>query len=210
MLLTEAVDNLAYRLGKSEDEPFKERLKRDISVARAEILRREINKRSQIPSSYAHSLHSLETVEDKLAYQNPILSRKKVWRSEIQLPKPIMYHDQNPGFIFVGSLDSGTAHQCVAPERLTHRTTRFKDSQYYTFVDGYIMFFDNIKCFDVRAIFSDLLAVGTIKNKDGKLCVPILTIPDDIFTGVKRLLLEEENELSLSYKNEVEVNVDKP
>lgn len=207
MLLKEAVDNLAYRLGKSDNVPFKDRLKRDISVGRAEVLRREINKRNSISYMHSHSLNNLLLVEDKLGglTNGPI---KKIWRTVEKIPKPIMYHDQEPGFIYVGGIDSNSPHQFVRPERLTYRTTSFPEAQYYTYLDGYLYFFDNIKYINSRAVYSDIIKVGEVKNKDNNLCVPELTITDDLFTGIKRLLLEEENEIGLRYKPEVEVNVD--
>jgi len=208
MLLKEAVDNLAYRLGKSDDEPFKERLTRDVSVARGEILRREINKKSKVSASHSNSLTGLEVIESNLPYENPTPSKKKVWRTKEKIPRPLMYHDQNPGFIFVGGVDYVTAHQYVVPERMSRRTTHFKDEQYYTYFDDYIFFFDNIKFCSIRAIFGDIIAAANVKNASGTVCIPEIIISDELFTGMKRLLLEEENEMSLRYKPEVEVNVD--
>lgn len=207
MLLKDAVSNLAYRLGKSDDLPFKDRLKRDISVARAEVLRREINKRNSIPYMHTHSLNNLVLVQDKLGGLTTG-SIKDVWKTVEKIPKPIMFHDREPGFIYVGGVDSDSPYQFVRPERLAYRTTAFPEAQYYTYLDGYLYFFDNVKFINARAVYSDIIKIGEIKNKDKKVCVPELIIPDDLFTGIKRLLLEEEIESGLGYKPEVEVNVD--
>lgn len=210
MLLKQAVDNLAYRLSKSDDEPFKKRLRRDLSTARAEILRRELNKRGKVPSTHSNTLTGLKVIESNLPYENPIPSRKKVWRTEEKIPRPLMYHDSNPGFTYVGSLDYNISHSFILPERFARRTTHFKDEQYYTYFDDYIFFFDNVKNISIRAIFDDILAAADVKNANGTVCIPEITISDGLFTGMKRLLLEEENELSLQYKPEAEVNVDQP
>ena len=208
MLLKEAVDNLAFSLGKSDDIAFKSKLKRSISVARAEILRREINKRSSIPYAHTHTLHNLNIIEDKLGYLNSS-SKKKVYRTEVRVPKPIMYHNQDSGFIYVGGIDSDSSHQFVKPDRLAFRITRFPQIQYYTYLDGFIFFFDNIKDTNIRAVFSDLIYLEEIKNRDNEICISEIVISDDLFTGIKGLLLGEEVEAGITYKPEVEVNVDR-
>jgi len=207
MTLKEAVDNLAYRFGESSNDPFKDRLRRDVSVARAEILRREINKRGSLPYTHAHTLSNMEVIEDKLGYLKPENSKKKVWRTVERIPKPLMYHDQDPGFIFVGSLDQDNPHQFIRPERLAVRTTRFKQNPYYVYLDGYVFFFDNIENPTFRAIFSDMVALEKIKNKDKKICVPEIIISDDLFTGILGLILEKEG--NIKFNPEVEVNADK-
>jgi len=207
MTLKEAVVNIEYRFGETTNIPFKDRLRRSISVARAEILRREINKKGSLPYAHAHTLTKLEILEDKLGYLNSSDSKKKVWKTVERVPKPLMYHDQNPGFIFVGSLDQDNPHSFIRPERLAVRTTQFKQNPYYTYMDGYIFFFDNIKVCNVRAIYSDMIALETIKNKDNQICVPEIIISDDLFTGILGLILEKEGRVT--FDPEVEVNADR-
>ena len=205
MLFKEAVDNIAAYEGQSDSTKNKLRIRRDLSIARGEILRREITKRRTVPHMHAHTLERLALVEDTLSLSPG--STQKVYRTVEQIPKPIMYQDDAPGFISVSGTDGQSLHSFITPERLAYRTTKFSKSQYYFYANGYLYFFDNIKYVSVRAVFADLLTVGRIKNANGVPCIPVLEIPDDLFHAMKKLYFETNRK---DYEPEIQIDEARP
>lgn len=207
MTLQEAVDNFAYRLGKSKDVIAKKKIEDDILVSWATIVERKINKRNGIYSSLYSSL-ILTTVDAK---KNPLpsselFSSNNIMKTSIRVPRVLVSTQQDSGYI-VTSENGEISFTYIKPDRIRHRNTNVSKFiaeipvYYYTIIDRIIYIWGDPKRIRVSGIPANPKE-WAILNRENDSDPIYVDIDNDLFRGIKALMIEEYPEYAPLKKEE--------
>jgi hypothetical protein len=205
--LIEEVDAIAGKYEKMFDFEFKSRIQTSFLNARAEIIRREINRIGYLPNSFLYQINCTPTVRVDIAECCSINLDCAVTRSRYKIPSPIRYKAGNTDFQYVGTIDGKKSFAFAMPEDLPFIVTDrwLKGAIRYTYINGYLYILnDNPKNIRVRAAFNNPFDFGEITDCEGNNCIYEPIIEEDILYMVRQLVYQD---LNIPYINNEQVEV---
>jgi len=212
MKLKEAVDNFAYRLGKSTDKIAKLKIEDDILVSWATIVERKINKRNGIYSSlYSSIVVPLEDAKKGPLPSSELFSNNAIMRTKFQVPRVLVTAQQDCGYI-VTSENGEYTFTYIRPDRIRHRNTAVSkfiaelSVYYYTLIDRIIYVYGNPKTIRISGIPANPKEWAAYQQLEDNEFKDVF-IDNDLFRGIKALMIEEYSEYAPLKKEEREIEV---
>lgn len=198
MQIQEVIDSIAGQFGKELDHVFKEQIKTNILIARAEIIRRESDKKGSISSNFINQINCLSTIEVDISECCGLNLNCNVTKSFIKIPYPIRLKNNGSSFSFVGTIDGKKSFTYINPEEIDYiLSDRFAKNQiFYSYINKYIYVFNSHpKNIRIRSAFNNPYEIYSLNdcdlNNSPAGCTEILNIPEDIITGIKSLVYAE-------------------
>lgn len=204
------IEELQYTIAgvfeKETDHVFLEQVKSMILGARAEAIRRHIDKYNNVPSAFLAQINCESTGKFDIAECCDTNIGCKVVKSTNKIPSSIRTGNVNAPFRFVGSVDNSVAFTYIEPSELNYiLSDRFvpKHLRFYSYINEHIYIFNgNSKNFRVRDIFNDPYQVIDLNDCNDTECATLLNIPDDFIVLIKDMVYRELNKTAIIPKKE--------
>ena len=201
MTIDELVDSVAGQFERELDHVFKQQVRTNVIIARAEAIRQYMDKHGATPSSFLNQINVAPTTVVDVAEWCDLDLECDIVRTENKIPEPIRIKGKNNSFTYVGEADNSNAYgfildpgdvEYILKDRWMSKCENFTPV-FYSYVNDYIYVInDNPEQIRVRGVFADVDAVLQANNCNGDNCVDsILTIPDDVSTVIKDLVYRE-------------------
>lgn len=209
MTLDQLADSIAIQWGKENDYASIERIKLLIIAARATIIQRRYDQTKIFPQSIIMTLECQHIIKVDAIECGCFSSCGSVWRSEKEIPLPIIVKDDSY-FMFVGGIKGVNSFSSIRPEEAQDiKYRRFSSNEnFYMYTNNYLYFLNPLKGFTARFVPEnplDVLKLGTCTIgcvKEGELI-----LEDSLIEGIKRLL-DRDAPLNLEKTNEVTIDGD--
>lgn len=207
MTIKEVVDSIAGQFNEELNHVFKEKVKTNVLIARAEAIRQYADKYNTLPSSLINAINCIPTKVVDAAECCSVEIDCEVIRTTNKVPSSIRVKGLDTSFTYVGAIDGKHPYSAIQPEELPFLLAdRFTKKQaFYAYVNGYIYIFNkpskNIK---VRGIFNDPEEVYKLNDCDngGTGCADILDIPTDLVNVIKSIVFAEMRNVPVNQDNE--------
>lgn len=215
MQIEEIVDNIAAYFEKTTDHVFKKRVLSNVLAARAEIIRRYIDKYNSYPVSLISQVNCEETEKVDIAECCNSNLNCKITRTKNIIPSPIRKKGLSSAFIYVGTLNNNEAFGYIEPNQIDYiLSDRFMPSNkmFYSYINGRIYIINGHPSkVRVRGIFNNPYLINTLNNCNGSdECLGNLEIPDDFVVQIKDIVYKEMSRSSLlDSKEEITLDNDR-
>ena len=198
MKLEEAVDNFAYRLGKSTDVIAKEKIEHDILVAYATIVERKLGKKSLVGTSLLDSIliPMVESPEPVIPKSELYSNNAKLMVTSIEVPRALATPTQDCAYQVTGK-EGSSSYTYIRPDRYKHRNRKVSKfisdnpAQYFTLLGRKIYTYDVAKYLRVWGVFANPKEIAIYKRGTNLTEPLVVHIDNDIFIGIKALMIEE-------------------
>ena len=199
MKLSYLVDNIAIKLGKNSDVPFKRILRDDIIAQRAVIIKQDYERNRMLPSSLYQTIKcaKVEQVRDLDCVD---CVGKTVWKTEKKIPKPILFNNSFEHFTITNPLKSnrGTLGVLKVEELEFLKFRRFTQNAVYCVYENEWLYFYNVPIMEsvsVRGVFENPLTVLEMYSEDS--CC------DDCESVISQCFLEGDLNIEDSYVDRI-------
>ncbi len=211
MQIEELIDSIAGEYNRELDHVFKEQIKTNILIARAEVIRQYIDKHRAFPSSLIMQINCLSTILVDIAECCTVDLDCDVLKSSVKIPSYIGLRNISDSFSYVGAINGKQPFGYIKPEELDFiLADRFmKNKVFYSYINEYIYVFNrtNIKNIRIRGIFNDPYEIAKLNDCDGNDgCAELFNIPTDFISKIKSLVYAEMGNRNINTREE-EVNL---
>lgn len=211
MILEEAVDNFAFRLGKSADVVAKEKIEYDILTAYATIVERKLSRKSLVGTSLVDSiLMNMEVSPEPVIPKSELYSKNaKLMVTSLEVPRALATPTQDCAYA-ISSKSGESSFTFIKPDRIKHRHRRVSKfisehpQSYFTFMSRKIYSYVANRTIRVTAVFANPKEIAIFKRTD-KTESLVVHIDNDIFTGIKALMINEYPEYAPLKKEDREI-----
>lgn len=199
MHIDEIVDSIAGQFEKELDHVFKQQVRTNVISARAEAMRRYIDKHGNIPSSFLSQINFLNTVTvDVTEFCNEDYDIDIV-RTEEKIPNPIRRAGKDNSFTYVGAVDNSKPYGFLLDDsdlnfilKDPFMTKCSVEPVFFTYKNDYLYIINDApEEVRVRGPFSDLDRVAELNDCSGTGCGELYDVPNDLVFIIKALVYEE-------------------
>lgn len=206
MTIEEIQYTIAGVYEKENDHVFLEQVQSMILAARAEAIRRHIDKYNNVPSAFLAQLNCELTEKVDISECCSTNIGCNVVKTVNKIPSSIRTGNVSAPFRFVGSIDNSLAFTFIEPSEIDFiLSDRFvpKSLRFYSYINEHLYIFNgNAKNIRVRDIFNDPYKVIEYNDCNNDQCTTLLTIPDDFVVLIKDMVYRELNKTAIIPKKE--------
>lgn len=207
MNIQEIVDSIAGQFNRELDHVFKEQVRTNIIIYRAEAIRQYIDKYGSIPDSLMSSINCIPTTNVDVSECCSVDIECTVTRTVNKIPSTIRTRGLESTFSYVGTIDGKKSYSDIQSEELPFLLAdRFlKKKVFYSYVNGYIYIFnDKPKNIRVKGVFNNLDAILALNDceNDPAGCLQLMDIPEDFVSVIKSMVYAEMRNSTIETKDE--------
>lgn len=208
--INEIVDSIAGKFGKQFDFEYKSRIKSSLLAARAELIRREVNKYGYVPQNFIQQINATPTNKIDIAEFDSIDLQTAIIRTTSKIPRPIRTRIGMSDFTYVGTIDGKKPYGYISPEDIgsINANKWLKNSVYYTYINSYIYILnDNPKNIRFRGPFNDPYELLNVEGCNASTCLLEASIDQDMEYILRDMVYRDMNLIAIEERQK-EVNLE--
>jgi hypothetical protein len=190
MLLKDLSDAIAGNFDQIQNLEFRRRVEDLIILARAEIIRRNIDKYRNISSNLLDQINCIPTVKKDISECCTLDLGCEITRSKDKIPSSIRSTISNSNYNYVGTIDGKNSYSYMDIEtfELLKNERFFSNKAVYFYVNGYIYIYgDDPMNIRVKAVFNDPREVASLndcENEEESDCIDNIDIDEDLCDSI--------------------------